>query len=335
MTRIYHVNNGGTNLTSNQIAGVTTTPVNAVPSISVPFYAAFDATNANGHYEEVLITGKTSTNLNHAATAYAHTTAEEVRFPFVATEADAISAELFGASSPILSGWNAYSTVTPTRASADDPTYVLTFSGVDLTSTMSVGMKVKWTQNSTVRYGIITAISFSTNTTLTLYGGTDYDVDDTATYAISAFHYSTQKAPLSFPLDPSKWSVSIKTNASGSQASPTTGTWYNLGGSLVIPIGSWDVMYSVFGYWYKSSAGYQGLKTTLSTANNSESDAELTCFVGQSAVTGDWGANGVQQKTITIASKTTFYLNAMSPHASQTSIALNDKRIIEAVCAYL
>ena len=98
MARHYHINNGGTNLTSNTTAGATTSPVNAVPSISTPFYAVFDATNINGHYEEVEITGKTATNINHAATTYDHTTAEEVRFPFVATEADEFSAKLNGAS---------------------------------------------------------------------------------------------------------------------------------------------------------------------------------------------------------------------------------------------
>ena len=97
MAQHFHINNAGTNLTSNQIAGVTTTPINAVPSISVPFYAVLDATNVNGHYEEVEVTSKTATNINHAATSFAHTTAEEVRFPLVATEADEFSSKLNGA----------------------------------------------------------------------------------------------------------------------------------------------------------------------------------------------------------------------------------------------
>lgn len=98
MARHYHINNGGTNLTSNTSAGATTSPVNAVPSITVPFYAVFDATNLNNKYEVVEITGKTATNINHAATVYDHTTAEEVRFPFVAEEADEFSSKLNGAS---------------------------------------------------------------------------------------------------------------------------------------------------------------------------------------------------------------------------------------------
>lgn len=72
-------NNFGTALTSDQIAGVTTTPINAIPTVDAPYYIALDATNANGHYEVVYVTSDTATNINHAATTYAHTTAEEVR----------------------------------------------------------------------------------------------------------------------------------------------------------------------------------------------------------------------------------------------------------------
>lgn len=87
---IAHLNNIGTNLTSNQAAGVTTTPLNSVPSATPPFYMAFDATSLNSKFEIVYVTGKTATHVNHAATTYAHTTAEEVRMVNPAQEFDAI-----------------------------------------------------------------------------------------------------------------------------------------------------------------------------------------------------------------------------------------------------
>lgn len=87
-----HQNNFATNLTSNQVAGVTTTPLNSIPSIAAPFYLAFDAKNINGKYEVVDITSKTATNVLHAATTYEHTTAEEVRMVVPAVELDAFSA---------------------------------------------------------------------------------------------------------------------------------------------------------------------------------------------------------------------------------------------------
>lgn len=83
-----HQNFFATNLTSNVLAGATTTPLNSIPTIDCPFWLVFDRTNLNGHAETVYCTSKTATNVNHAALTYAHTTAEEVAQTIVAEEAD-------------------------------------------------------------------------------------------------------------------------------------------------------------------------------------------------------------------------------------------------------
>lgn len=90
MLRPNHLDNFGTNLTSNTNASDTTSPVNSVPSIAAPFWVAFDATNVNSHYERKLITSKTATNILHSALAYDHTTAEEVRIVNPSEEFDAL-----------------------------------------------------------------------------------------------------------------------------------------------------------------------------------------------------------------------------------------------------
>jgi hypothetical protein len=83
---IKHQNNFGTNLTSGTTAGDTTSPINSIPTVDAPYYLAFDATNINSHYEVVKVTSDTATNVNHAATTYNHTTAEEVRMVLPAEE---------------------------------------------------------------------------------------------------------------------------------------------------------------------------------------------------------------------------------------------------------
>lgn len=88
---INHQNNFATNLTSNTSAGATTTPLNSIPTVDAPYYIALDATNLNSKYEVVLVTSDTATNINHAATTYAHTTAEEVRMVAPAAELDRIT----------------------------------------------------------------------------------------------------------------------------------------------------------------------------------------------------------------------------------------------------
>lgn len=237
----------------------------------------------------------------------------------------------------LASGWSPYSAVVPTRTAADDPTYTIQFAGIDVTSLMSVGMRVKLTQNSTTRYFIITSISFSTNTTITLFGGTDYDVDDTGTYTISDFCFSSQKAPYGFPLDVEKWTLEAKDTSDNSQSSPTAGTWYNLGTfSLAIHIGSWEVYYSAPIQGNKASSNVD-LRMTLSTANNSASDGELT------ALTKPYGTASAadslsNRKGITISSKTTYYLNYMTNTSGVNPLYAEcgaQNALIRAVCAYL
>jgi hypothetical protein len=229
-------------------------------------------------------------------------------------------------------GWTEYSAVVPTRTTADDPTYVVTFSGVDLTDRISVGMKVKWTQNSTVRYGIVTAIAFSTNTTLTLYGGTDYDVDDTATHVISAFNYSPHKSPFGFPMSPAKWTILLSTTT-GTQTPPTQNTWHNLGGSGALHIGDWYVRFWAGAYTDTGTAGVKVTQITVSTANNSESDATYTIAqtdydIKSATCMASWVRN------FTVASKTTYFVNARTTQASQSNLGITRNRL-EAVCAYL
>ena len=131
---------------------------------------------------------------------------------------------------------------TCTYASADDPTYTFTITG-DYTDTLSAGMKMKLTQ-TTVKYFIITAVSYgSPNTTVTVYGGTDYDL---ANSAITLPYYSIGRSPQGFPMSPAKWTEVTTDSTTNSQASPTQSTWYNLGSfSASIPIGGWYLGYSV------------------------------------------------------------------------------------------
>lgn len=328
MSLINHINNAGTNLTSNQPSGVTTTPINSVPSISAPFYAVLDATNVNGHYEVVLVTGKTATNINHAATSYAHTTAEEVRFALVAAEADA----LWDHSS---TGWVAFpSSITLTYSSADDPTYVVSTSS-DLSSYIQKGDRIKFTNNSTTFYGIVTAID---STTMTLYGGTDYDV---ANSAITAPYFSHMKSPYGFPMDTTKWSVTTTDTSDRQQTSPSQNTWYNLGSvNIVIPIGSWKTSYQCAPSPLYNTSTSVNQYVTLSTANNSESDSDFTVFSYSSGASGNIRHDMpiFREKFLSLASKTTYYLNSKTDNASQTQLNLRNsiqKTIIRAVCAYL
>ncbi len=178
---IQHQDNFSTQPTSAILAGATTSPLNDIPSVDAPFYLAFDATDANGHYEVVYVTSKTETNVNHAALTYAHSTDEIVRMVVPATELDEIQ-------TLITTGWTP-SGETWTYASAT----TFTIAGTDLTSKYTTGTKIKLTNDSTTKYFYVVTSSFSTNTTVTVTGEVDL-----ASGAITNPFYSYADCPQGF-----------------------------------------------------------------------------------------------------------------------------------------
>lgn len=226
-------------------------------------------------------------------------------------------------------GWIDKTAETWTYASADDPTFTFTITG-DLTNTYQAGQRIKLTQ-TTVKYFIITKVEHAGGTTtITVYGGTDYDL---ANAAITNNYYSPVKVPFGFPLSPVKWSVSVTDTTLRSQSSPTTDVWYNLGSvSITIPIGVWEVSYQVLGVVASTNAR---IYTTLSTANNSESDAQFTGKQG--APTTVFGQIS-RAKLLTLTTKTAYYINTKTDQGSVSDI-YNDNAtsplLLSATIAYL
>src|SRR5574344_734735 len=120
-----------------------------------------------------------------------------------------------------------------TYSSVDDPTGVITIVG-DKTGKYSLGMRIKFTNNSNVIYGIITKISYSSpNTTLTflheINPSNSLALHLMANSAITNNYYSNMKVPFGFPISPDSWSVKLIDTSTPTQNTPTQNTWYNLG----------------------------------------------------------------------------------------------------------
>jgi len=237
--------------------------------------------------------------------------------------------------------WTTYSAVTPTTGTLDDPSFPIVFAGVDLTSVLTVGMKVRITQ-STVKYFIITKVAFSTDTTVTLYGGTDYDLVASGTTAISAFAYSGDRVPVGFPMSPAKWQVKVTDATQRTQATPSAGTWYNLNSAeqISIPIGVWEVDYQVTAQVQDSGATQVDIYTTLSTANNTEADKEFTSLIQITGASGNPNnvMTSARSKVLDLSSKTSYFLNSKTDNSGITQLDhRNDLAtlVIKAVCAYL
>jgi hypothetical protein len=221
-----------------------------------------------------------------------------------------------------------------TYSSADAPTYVVTVAS-GAASIYAVGMRIKLT-DSTVKYFIITAVA---DTALTLYGGTDYTLSGGA---ITLPYYSSVKAPLGFPLSPTTWTVSLLSTNHDRKDNPTSATWYNAT-SITLPIGAWDGFYSFVFHMNRTSDGDMDGKITLSTANNSESDANLTVedySTGAASDVRNTGHMVYRRFFLTPAAKTVYYFNVYTVTAGNaiTTIGMNGTKVpsvVRAVCAYL
>ncbi len=234
-------------------------------------------------------------------------------------------------------GW-VESTATWSYSSADSPTFVASVNA-DMTGLISVGMRIRLVQTTT-KYFIVTAVgSYSGGATLiTLYGGTDYTL---ANAAITSPYYAAVKAPFGFPMSPAKWTVTATDTTQRTQATPTQNTWYNLGSfSISIPIGVWKVTYNVAAQ-VDDNTNTVNVFTTLSTANNSQSDAAWT-FILSSALTGTTVISILQNVSvsglITMAAKTSHYLNTKTGFTGVDAIWNRNEvstAVIKAECAYL
>lgn len=242
-------------------------------------------------------------------------------------------------------GWVSYTTVTPTTGTLDSPSFPIVFSGVDLSTTLYPGMKVKITQ-STVKYFIITKVAYSTDTTVTLYGGTDYSLVASGTTAISAFSYSTARVPAGFPMSPVKWTVEVNYASKQSQATPTQNSIYNMTNlNINVPIGLWWTEYAVSAFMIRGSNTLANVFTSLSTANNTFSDADFTLKTQSAAGTNVNGQVYIatlssRRKIIDISAKATYYFNVKTDQSGNlTEIGVNldgdSPSIVRAVCAYL
>lgn len=213
-------------------------------------------------------------------------------------------------------GWIA-GTGTWSYSSADAPIFVASVPDADAAN-MNIGDRWKLTQTS-VKYFIVVAKGSPSggSTPVTIYGGTDYTL---ANASITSPFYSHVKSPLGFPLDLTKWRVRVTNTSTNTQSNPTQNTWYNVGSiSISIPIGKWRLRYFTVLYGDRAAAGLITVYVTLSTANNSQSDASLSSNFAASPIT-ILGAPVEKALVLDMSSKTTYYLNHKTDTTNITTI---------------
>ena len=233
-------------------------------------------------------------------------------------------------------GWIA-SGETWTYASAAAPNYTFTIA-TDKTTKYSPGMRIKLTDNGAVKYFIVVKVAYSNpNTTITVYGGTDYILTGGA---ISATFYSMVNIPTGFPMDKTKWQIVVSNATVATQASPVSDVWYNLGTiNIPIPIGAWRVSWKDQIQATRAASGALWIFATLSTANNSESNTSFTQTVYVLAETNVF-LGAYMSLNILVAADTTYYLNTKVSGTNCTAIYANGAppappTLLVAECVYI
>jgi hypothetical protein len=190
------------------------------------------------------------------------------------------------------------------------------------------GIQADGTISSTLEYGIITAITFSTNTTITVQAPVGGAIPTSG--GVSALAYSGQSAPYGMPRARGRWQVQviIGTGSNMTTSGPTSGTWVNaLGTSLVafnLPIGDWVLGWRAPLRADKNANGEVTAEATLSSTSAAESLPVLTEGMNARATTDGTSMQGGttigRQTDVSVAAATPYYLNYKTSVASVTTV---------------
>jgi hypothetical protein len=205
-----------------------------------------------------------------------------------------------------------------------------------MTDQLSLGHRIKLTQGTATKYFIVVAIGdYDEGTTdVIVYGGTDYDVADSSTSPITDVYFSGMKIPFGFPYIMSKWTEEFVDTTGLTQSNPAVSTWYNAF-SFTLPRGAWHLFVRFTMGANHSSTSFLACFGTISTANNSESDANTTQYVYVNST----NIRGLYQieDFLLLDDEDTLYFNVR-----RGSVAIDEIRVVSslapgvvrAVCAY-
>lgn len=193
--------------------------------------------------------------------------------------------------------------------------------------------------STTLDYGIVTKIDYSTNTDVVVQTPEGCTID--ATNSISAVSYSTASSPFGFPRDAGKWEIETQNRNNATQSSPTDNVYYNIGElQLNVPIGAWSLEYMVsFATDENNDASFTG-RVSLSTSSSAVSTNDLSSYhvtVINGATNGDTTHPHYRNKSVNLESSTPYYLIATTTSGVDLIEFRGDiaTTIIRARCAYL
>jgi len=243
-----------------------------------------------------LFTGRIAQAAVYSAKVTEATIAASMCQTLVGTETSLISAYSFNNSSSDLNTTNANNLTANgavTATTADSP----------------YGGQAEGSISSTLDYGIIMTVSFSTNTTITVQVPEGCTIPTSG--GVTSIAYTPQKTPYGFPAQEGKWRLELVACSSISLGSPTGSQWNNISGASLpgVPAGDMVIGYDVTAGNDRAAAGRLDMCVTISNANNTEYDPRLSTGGGNGSGGTINIANHKSELDVNNSSMGTWYLN--------------------------
>lgn len=183
----------------------------------------------------------------------------------------------------------------------------LSVGGGSATTTTADSPYAQGASAGTIEYGIITAASFSTNTTLTVQVPEGSAMPSTG--GVGATSYSTQKVPYLLPAQHGKWKVfGLWVNSEAVSTTPANQWFPTLGVKLTVPVGAWELGYQG-SLWNSGTAGTRSASITLASSaptNALYTQNELAEAMFSGASAGDLVVPVRKQSPISLAAATLY-----------------------------
>lgn len=191
-----------------------------------------------------------------------------------------ISQGLAGTETSLASAYSFNNAVTDLNTTTPNDLSVGGGAAVATNADSPFGVQASGLISSTLDYGIIQSVTFSTNTTVVVDVAEANSIPTSPTSsAIGAISYASDGNPYGFPGKEGKFTLITINNTSVSQSSPVANTQYNLGNlKLKIPIGDYIPGYIVNLAATCSSASTSNFavnRAAMSTSTSSVTDIEL------------------------------------------------------------
>ena len=172
----------------------------------------------------------------------------------------------------------------------------------------------------TTNYGIITAQTFSTNTTYTVQIPEGETLPTTG--GIGTISYSTQKTPYGFPGQRGKWQLITLSKGDVNNGASTGDQYYNVNSfQISTPIGSYVLKATITAQTTTSAGAARGVGIALATSagNFSNLAKAVTSYVGG---TGDARGTSTLEINIDNTVATVVYVNLASLTSTATALYL-------------